>query len=171
MHHQYSKTSGWEVKTLDKKCPGQSFSTLNPAQAISELECPNCGYEVEFFPYDHTRTCPECGAMVKKSDEQLIQDFGCADWCPAAEKCLGPNYWTIKEATRKKRLEDFLETIPDQEGEVREFFLKIYGENDGQDRLFDPEKNIKPLKTENPQLYQKVVRYYSEFTRKFKDRN
>ncbi|MFB6290961.1 MAG: hypothetical protein ABEJ25_04450 [Candidatus Bipolaricaulia bacterium] len=152
---------------MGKKCPGQSTRRMTPDQAVDELECPECGYKVEFFPTDSSRDCPECGTKVEKTRDQLRDDLACADWCPAAEECLGPDFARVKEALERKQnqtLEKLLESIPDDEKEVKDFFRKAYQDCEDEDLLIDTEKSVKPLQDRNPELHEKVVKYYSEFT-------
>ena len=86
-----------------KKCPGQDLSRKKMDEVVCNLPCPKCGSEVEFFFDDKNRICPECGCKVSKSDIQLLKDFGCADWCVAAEKCIGSDlYSRLKNAKKKK---------------------------------------------------------------------
>ncbi len=87
-----------------KKCPGQDLSRKKPDEVVYNLPCPSCRAEVEFFYDDKVRLCPECGSQVRKSDPQLLKDFGCADWCEAAEKCIGETlYLKLKEAKKRER--------------------------------------------------------------------
>jgi endogenous inhibitor of DNA gyrase (YacG/DUF329 family) len=87
-----------------KKCPGQDLNRKRMDEVVCNLPCPSCGSDVEFFFDDKVRICPECGNKVAKSDIQLLRDFGCADWCEAAEKCIGTAlYAKIKEAKKKKK--------------------------------------------------------------------
>jgi len=66
------------------KCPGQDSRYWKPG-AVFEVECPNCGNEVEFFKDDTTRLCKKCGHRFVNPE----MDFGCASYCPYAEQCLG----------------------------------------------------------------------------------
>ncbi len=87
-----------------KKCPGQDLSRKKIEEVVCNLPCPACHSEVEFFFDDRVRICPSCGAKVRKSDPQVLKDFGCADWCEAAEKCIGTDlYSTLKQVKKKKR--------------------------------------------------------------------
>ena len=63
------------------KCPGQDSRNLR----VSLYRCPNCG------------------ARISKSDIQLLKDFGCADWCDAAEKCLGSELYTKLKRAKEGR--------------------------------------------------------------------
>jgi len=88
---------------VNKKCPGQDLSRKKLEDIVCNLPCPKCGSDVEFFFDDKNRICPACGAKVSKSDVQLLKDFGCADWCGAAEKCIGSDlYARLKNAKKKK---------------------------------------------------------------------
>ncbi len=72
-------------------------------EIVCNLLCPSCGSEVEFFFDDKNRICLKCGSTVSKSDIQLLKDFGCADWCEAAEKCIGSDiYSRLKNAKKRK---------------------------------------------------------------------
>ena len=66
------------------KCPGQNGASWKP-EDVFEIECSGCGTQVEFFRDDAWRECPQCGQMVKNPRVNL----GCAQWCGAAEQCLG----------------------------------------------------------------------------------
>lgn len=152
---------------MDKQCPGQSSRRMTPDQVVSDLECPECGYQVEFFPTDSFRNCPECGTRVEKSRDQLSDDLACADWCPAAEECLGPDSSRVKKVLEEKQnetLQALLDSVPDTEKEVKDFFRQAHQDCEVEDLLIDTEKSVKPLKDTNPELHKKVVKYYSEFT-------
>ncbi len=82
-----------------KKCPGQDLSRKKIEEVICSLPCPKCGYQVEFFFDDKIRICPKCTTRVVKSVEKILKDFGCAEWCKSAEKCIGTElYRTLQEA-------------------------------------------------------------------------
>jgi HD superfamily phosphohydrolase YqeK/DNA-directed RNA polymerase subunit RPC12/RpoP len=66
------------------RCPGQD-SRYWGAEAIFEVECPNCGGKVEFFKDEPTRRCKGCGQKLVNPK----MDFGCAAYCKFAEQCLG----------------------------------------------------------------------------------
>ncbi len=85
-----------------KKCPGQDLSRKKMEEIVCNLPCPACGVDVEFFFDDKVRLCPRCGKKVSKSDVQLLKDFGCADWCEAAEKCIGPPLFARLKGAKKK---------------------------------------------------------------------
>ncbi len=66
------------------KCPGQD-SRYWKGDAIFEVKCPKCKGTIEFFKDDTSRKCPSCGHRVPNPE----MDFGCAEYCPYAEQCLG----------------------------------------------------------------------------------
>ena len=66
------------------KCPGQDIRYWKP-DAIFEVKCPKCGYEVEFFKDDPARKCDKCGHRFINPDI----NFGCASYCEYAEQCIG----------------------------------------------------------------------------------
>lgn len=86
-----------------QKCPGQDLSRKRIEEVVGNLPCPFCGGEVEFFFDDRSRKCPTCGTEVLKSDIQVLKDFGCADWCQAAEKCIGTDLFVKLQAARRKK--------------------------------------------------------------------
>jgi predicted RNA-binding Zn-ribbon protein involved in translation (DUF1610 family) len=65
-------------------CPGQDrrFWTHDD---ISDLDCPACGHEIEFFKDDGKRKCPNCGTVV--TNPRVL--MSCASWCAYAEECVG----------------------------------------------------------------------------------
>lgn len=84
------------------KCPGQDSRYWKPG-AIYEVECPNCGNEVEFFKDDTARRCKKCGHRFLNPS----MDFGCASYCPYAEQCIGnlpPELIAQKEDLLKDRV-------------------------------------------------------------------
>jgi hypothetical protein len=66
------------------KCPGQD-SRYWKAEAIFEVNCPECDRPVEFFKDDTSRKCGHCGHRFVNPK----MDFGCAAYCQFAEQCLG----------------------------------------------------------------------------------
>ena len=66
------------------RCPGQDTRYWRE-DAIFEIECPFCGWEIEFFKDDTARKCPNCGQRVPNPR----MDFSCAAYCKYAEQCLG----------------------------------------------------------------------------------
>jgi HD superfamily phosphohydrolase YqeK/endogenous inhibitor of DNA gyrase (YacG/DUF329 family) len=84
------------------KCPGQDTQFWKPG-SIYEVKCPKCGSEVEFFKDDATRKCPTCGHRFLNPS----LEFGCASYCPYAEKCIGnlpPELLAQKEGLLKDRV-------------------------------------------------------------------
>lgn len=71
------------------KCPGQDMQYWD-ADAIFDVNCPECGKQVEFYKDDTTRTCKGCGHRFVNPK----MDFGCAAYCKYAEQCIG----TLPEA-------------------------------------------------------------------------
>ncbi|RKX55759.1 MAG: hypothetical protein DRP29_10225 [Thermodesulfobacteriota bacterium] len=90
------------------KCPGQDTRYWKE-DAIFEIECPYCGYSIEFFKDDTVRKCPSC----KKSIPNPRIDFSCAAYCKYAEICLDElsselifkNTELLKEKVKKAVLE------------------------------------------------------------------
>jgi hypothetical protein len=85
-----------------KKCPGQDLGQKKIEEVVCNLPCPFCGRDVEFFFDDRARKCSSCGTMVSKSDIQILKDFGCADWCDAAEKCIGTELYKKLRAAKNR---------------------------------------------------------------------
>ncbi|MBW2107135.1 MAG: HD domain-containing protein [Deltaproteobacteria bacterium] len=84
------------------KCPGQDTRYWKPG-AIFEAKCPECGSDVEFFQDDVTRTCSRCGHRFTNPKV----DFGCASYCPYADRCLGdlpPEIIAAREDLLKDRV-------------------------------------------------------------------
>ncbi len=75
------------------KCPGQDMRYWKPGD-IFNARCPNCGESIEFFKDEVRRKC-RCGNVV--TNPKL--NFGCAEWCPYAEQCIG----TIPEEVKAKQ--------------------------------------------------------------------
>ncbi len=71
-------------------CPGQDTAFWTPGD-IFEMECANCGAEIEFFKDDAQRRCSNCGQKVANPKLNL----GCAQWCEHAEECLGYDPKTV----------------------------------------------------------------------------
>jgi hypothetical protein len=71
---------------------------------VFEIECPKCGYPVEFFKFDVKRKC-RCGhEMVNPKI-----DFGCAQWCSYGDKCLESlpeEIKVIQKEEQNKRLKE-----------------------------------------------------------------
>jgi len=62
------------------RCPG---SLRSVAPQPLERQCPRCGRSVEIWSDEEKAAC-KCGGTVFKDRRPT-----CAEWCPAAEKCLG----------------------------------------------------------------------------------
>lgn len=131
---------------------------------IFDVPCPDCGEPVEFFKDDAQRKCKKCQLVIYNPRN----NFGCANWCPAARECLGPERHESlrklaqKEIERKNDMENLLGGIPLHEAELRLFFKCLYLKQGNPDRLFDTE-DLKNLKTDNPKLFEKAVHYYQDF--------
>jgi Fe-S-cluster-containing dehydrogenase component len=65
---------------VNAKCPGRDGRLLT----ASDVTCPNCGVEVEFFSDEQRRKCPSCGERVARDAVPA-----CAAWCASASSCLG----------------------------------------------------------------------------------
>ena len=75
------------------KCPGQDMRFWKPGD-IFDAPCPQCGRRVEFFKDEVKRKC-RCGHEIVNPK----LDFGCAQWCPYAEQCVG----TVPEDVRERQ--------------------------------------------------------------------
>ncbi len=73
------------------KCPGQDMRFWKPGD-IFDAPCPKCGRRVEFFRDEVRRKC-HCGHEIVNPK----LDFGCAQWCPYAEQCVGAVPEAVKE--------------------------------------------------------------------------
>src|SRR4030043_568622 len=79
------------------KCPGQDPMFWKPDD-VFEIECPKCGFHVEFFKFDAKRKC-RCGhEMVNPKI-----DFGCAEWCPYGDSCIEGLPEEMKAKTREEK--------------------------------------------------------------------
>jgi len=65
-------------------CPGQDMGNWK-GDSSSEVRCPYCGHEMEFFRDEPTRPCRSCGKAVRNPH----LDLGCAKWSKYAKQCLG----------------------------------------------------------------------------------
>ena len=65
------------------RCPGQDMRFWT-ADAVSEVNCPHCGHEMEFFKDEPVRTCRSCRKKVQNPN----LDLACAEWCSHAAQCL-----------------------------------------------------------------------------------
>jgi hypothetical protein len=66
------------------KCPGQDrrYWTGEPTR---DMPCPKCGSMVELFRDEGTGRCSKCGHRFPNPEAV----FGCAQWCPQAQECVG----------------------------------------------------------------------------------
>ncbi len=148
------------------KCPGQNLRFWG-AEDIFDVPCPQCGRPVEFFKDDSRQRCQGCGKLIFNPRN----NFSCANWCPAARECLGPERYDSlrelaqKETQRKSDMEALLDSIPLNEWEVRLLFKRMYLEQGSPDRLFEAEL-LREVKENNPALFEKATRYYQEFRKK-----
>jgi len=77
--------------SLFSGCPGaRDIREVKP----EDVECPECGREVEIWSDELSARCPGCGAQVTRE-----QGPSCIDWCSFAEQCIG----TEKYERLKKR--------------------------------------------------------------------
>ncbi len=66
------------------RCPGQDMRYWKP-EDIFDLNCPHCGFNIEFWKDEPFRLCKSCGNEVRNPRI----DLGCAKWCKFANECLG----------------------------------------------------------------------------------
>jgi hypothetical protein len=78
------------------KCPGQDMSNWK-FDDIFEVECACCGAALEFFKDETRRRCKSCGAMIM--NPRIEQ--GCAQWCAAAEQCMGKKKRNVQSGEAK----------------------------------------------------------------------
>lgn len=91
------------------RCPGQDRRYWTP-EDVTEVDCVRCGTAVEFFKTDGVRECPGCGKRVVNPKVAA----GCAQWCAAAEECLGFDPKSVRKGQAGKSAADRLfETIHD----------------------------------------------------------
>jgi len=83
------------------KCPGQDMRYWKPGD-VFDTRCPKCGAKVEFFKDEVRRKCRSCGHELVNPK----MDFGCAQWCPYAEQCIGavPDEVKAKQREAEKDL-------------------------------------------------------------------
>jgi len=87
------------------KCPGQDLRFWKPGD-IFDTQCPKCGGRVEFFKDEVRRKC-RCGHEI--INPKL--DFGCAQWCPYAEQCIGAVPEDVKEKQKAEQKDLLRERI------------------------------------------------------------
>jgi len=80
LYLEQSTISAREDSMEKPQCPGKLRRTV---PVPLERTCPRCREVVEIFSDEEKATC-KCGASVFKDPMP-----SCAEWCPAAEKCLG----------------------------------------------------------------------------------
>ncbi len=79
------------------KCPGQDMRFWKPGDIFDTL-CPKCGRRIEFFKDEVRRKC-RCGHEIVNPK----LDFGCAQWCPYAEQCVGTVPEEVKERQKAEQ--------------------------------------------------------------------
>lgn len=79
------------------KCPGQD-SRYWSENDIFEAKCAKCDTLLEFFKDDSSRPCPQCGYRMLNPHI----NFGCAEYCPHAEQCLGSLPESLRPNTASK---------------------------------------------------------------------
>ena len=87
------------------KCPGQDMRFWKPGD-IFDAPCPKCGRRVEFFKDEVKRKC-RCGHEIVNPK----LDFGCAQWCPYAEQCVGAAPEEVKERQKAEQKDLLRERI------------------------------------------------------------
>lgn len=87
------------------KCPGQDMRFWK-AGDIFDAPCPKCGKRVEFFKDDVRRRCC-CGHEIVNPK----LDFGCAEWCPYAEQCIGAVPEEVKQRQKAEERDLLKERI------------------------------------------------------------
>jgi len=95
------------------RCPGQDPMFWKPDD-VFEIECPKCGYHVEFFKFDAKRKC-RCGHVIVNPKI----DFGCAEWCPYGDSCIEGLPEEIKSKTKEEKNHRMRERI---DYEMRKYF-------------------------------------------------
>ena len=73
---------------------------------IFDTQCPKCGKRVEFFKDEVRRKC-RCGHEIVNPK----LDFGCAQWCPYAEQCIGAVPEEVKEKQKSEQRDLLKERI------------------------------------------------------------
>jgi hypothetical protein len=92
-------------RRIDMKCPGQDMRFWKPGD-IFDAPCPKCGRRVEFFKDEVRRKC-RCGHEIVNPK----LDFGCAQWCPYAEQCVGAVPEEVKERQKAEEKDLLKERI------------------------------------------------------------
>jgi HD superfamily phosphodiesterase len=81
---------------------------------VFEIQCPKCGYHVEFFKFDVKRRC-RCGHEIVNPKI----DFGCAEWCPYGDNCIEGLPDEMKVKTKEEKNNRLRERIS---YEMRRYF-------------------------------------------------
>lgn len=150
----------------DVRCPGQNTQFWGPGD-VFEVRCSGCGKGLEFFKDDSQRRCPHCGRLVFNPR----MNFACAQWCPSAKDCLGPEKYSQlmdqleKEANRKADMDKLLDSVAEEDLEVKKFFKKLYLKSKSYDTLIDIEE-LHAIRYNQPELFKKAISYYSRFSKK-----
>jgi HD superfamily phosphohydrolase YqeK len=92
-------------RRVDMKCPGQDMRFWKPGD-IFVAPCPKCGRRVEFFKDEVRRKC-RCGHEIVNPK----LDFGCAQWCPYGEQCVGAVPEEVKERQKAEEKDLLRERI------------------------------------------------------------
>lgn len=66
------------------KCPGQDGRNLK----TENINCPQCGYAIEFFSDEINVKCPGCKNIICRNRLP-----SCVDWCKYARECVGEEKW------------------------------------------------------------------------------
>ena len=93
------------IRRENMKCPGQDLRFWKPGD-IFDTQCPKCGRRVEFFKDEVRRKC-RCGHEIVNPK----LDFGCAQWCPHAEQCVGTLPEDVKEKQKAEQKDLLRERI------------------------------------------------------------
>jgi predicted RNA-binding Zn-ribbon protein involved in translation (DUF1610 family) len=146
------------------RCPGQNTQFWG-SEDVFEVRCSGCGKGLEFFKDDSQRLCPECGRMV--FNPRI--NFSCAQWCPSAKDCLGPEKYSAlmdlakKEALRKTDMERLLVSVAQEDQDVKNLFKRLYLKSKDHNTLIDVEE-LHVIRHTQPDLFRKAIDYYSRFT-------
>jgi epoxyqueuosine reductase QueG len=96
-------------------------------------------------------------------------NFACAQWCPSAKDCLGPEKYSAlqdmakREADRKADMEKLLDSIAEEDQEVKALFKKLYLKSKDHNTLIDVEE-LHAIRHNQPELFKKAIAYYSRFS-------
>jgi DNA-directed RNA polymerase subunit RPC12/RpoP len=146
------------------RCPGQNTQFWG-SEDIFEVRCSNCGKALEFFKDDSQRRCPDCGRVVFNPR----MNFACAQWCPSAKECLGPERYSAlmdlakRETQRKVDMERLLDSVAEEDQDVKNLFKKLYLKSRDHHTLINVEE-LHAIRENQPELFKKAIAYYSLFT-------